>query len=151
MSFSTIKAQARSLFNEAVFLTHIHSNEEYEQALAFMDDLIEDYDTYEPLIAMLAASIERWENQATEFAEFNQHIADLDSGVAVLRTLMSQYHLQTDDFQNEIGGKSMVSMIFNGTRKLSKSHIQALSRRFNLSPALFVDTVSFGNKISLPI
>jgi HTH-type transcriptional regulator/antitoxin HigA len=41
MSFSTIKAQARSLFNEAVFLTHIHNNEEYEQALAFMDDLIE--------------------------------------------------------------------------------------------------------------
>jgi hypothetical protein len=50
-----------------------------------MDDLIEEYDTYEPLIAMLAASIERWENQAPEFAEFNQHISDLDSGVAVLR------------------------------------------------------------------
>ena len=142
MSFSTIKARARSLFNEAVFLTHIHNNEEYEQALAFMDDLIEDYDTYEPLIAMLAASIERWENQAIEFAEFNQHIADLDSGVAVLRTLMSQHHLQTDDFQNEIGGKSMVSMILNGTRKLSKNHIQALSRRFNLSPALFFDASS---------
>ena len=142
MSFSTIKAQARTLFNEAVFLTQIHNAEEYEQALAFMDDLIEDYDTYEPLIAMLAASIERWENQSTEFAEFNQHIADLDSGVAVLRTLMSQHHLQTDDFQNEVGGKSMVSMILNGTRKLSKNHIQALSQRFNLSPALFFDVIS---------
>jgi HTH-type transcriptional regulator/antitoxin HigA len=142
MSFSMIKAQARSLFDEAVFLTHIHNNNEYEQALAFMDDLIEDYDTYEPLIVMLAASIERWENQAIEFAEFNQHIADLDSGVAVLRILMSQHHLQTDDFQNEIGGKSMVSMILNGTRKLSKNHIQALSQCFSLSPALFFDTSS---------
>ena len=142
MSFSTIKAQARTLFNEAVFLTQIHNAEEYEQALKFMDDLIEEYDTYEPLIAMLAASIERWENQAPEFAEFNQHISDLDSGVAVLRTLMSQHQLQTDDFQNEIGGKSMVSMILNGTRQLSKSHIQALSQRFNISPALFFDTAS---------
>ena len=142
MSFSTIKAQARTLFNEAVFLTQIHNAEEYEQALEFMDDLIEEYDTYEPLIVMLAASIERWENQAPEFAEFNQHILDLDSGVAVLRTLMSQHQLQTDDFQNELGGKSMVSMILNGTRKLSKNHIQALSGRFNLSPALFFDTAS---------
>ena len=142
MSFSTIKAQARTLFNEAIFLTQIHNSEEYEQALEFMDDLIEEYDTYEPLIAMLAASIERWENQAREFAEFNQHISDLDSGVVVLRTLMSQHNLQTDDFHNEIGGKSMVSMILNGTRKLSKNHIQALSQRFNLSPALFFDAVA---------
>jgi HTH-type transcriptional regulator/antitoxin HigA len=142
MSFSTIKAQARTLFNEAIFLTQIHNSEEYEQALEFMDDLIEEYDTFEPLIVMLAASIERWENQAPEFAEFNQHILDLDSGVAVLRTLMSQHQLQTDDFQNELGGKSMVSMILNGTRKLSKNHIQALSGRFNLSPALFFDTAS---------
>ena len=142
MSFSTIKAQARCLFNEAIFLTQIHNAEEYEQALEFMDDLIEEYDTYEPLIVMLATSIERWENQAPEFAEFNQHISDLDSGVAVLRTLMSQHNLQTDDFQNELGGKSMVSMILNGTRKLSKNHIQALSGRFNLSPALFFDTAS---------
>ncbi|MBK7300097.1 MAG: transcriptional regulator [Moraxellaceae bacterium] len=142
MSFSTIKAQARTLFNEAVFLTQIHNAEEYEQALEFMDDLIEEYDTYEPLIVMLAASIERWENQAPEFTKFNQHISDLDSGVAVLRTLMSQHNLQTDDFHNEIGGKSMVSMILNGTRKLSKNHIQALSQRFNLSPALFFDTAS---------
>ena len=142
MSFSTIKAQARTLFNEAVFLTQIHNAEEYEQALEFMSDLIEEYDTYEPLIAMLATSIERWENQAPEFAEFNQHISDLDSGVAVLRTLMSQHNLQTDDFQHELGGKSMVSMILNGTRKLSKNHIQALSQRFKLSPALFFDTAS---------
>ena len=142
MSFSTIKAQARTLFNEAVFLTQIHNAEEYEQALEFMDDLIEEYDTYEPLISMLAASIERWENQAPEFAEFNQHISNLDSGVAVMRTLMSQHQLQTDDFQNELGGKSMVSMILNGTRQLSKNHIQALSGRFKLSPALFFDAAS---------
>jgi HTH-type transcriptional regulator/antitoxin HigA len=55
---------------------------------------------------------------------------------------MSQHQLQIDDFQNELGGKSMVSMILNGTRILSKNHIQALSQRFNLSPALFFDVIS---------
>jgi HTH-type transcriptional regulator/antitoxin HigA len=35
---------------------------------------------------------------------------------------MDQYHLKTHDFKNEIGGKSMVSMILKGSRKLSKDH-----------------------------
>lgn len=47
----------------------------------------------------------------------------MDSGVAVLRTLMQQYGLKTSDFKNEIGGKSMVSMVLNGSRTLSRPHI----------------------------
>lgn len=137
MSFLQVKEQARSLFSNASFLVHISNNEEYEQALSFMDELIEEYDLYEPLIELLSASIERWENNAPEFAEFNRKVAALDSSAAVLRTLMDQYHLKTDDFKNEIGGKSMVSMILGGTRKLSKDHIQALCDRFRISPALF--------------
>ena len=123
MSFLQVKEQARSLFSNASFLVHISNNEEY--------------DLYEPLIELLSASIERWENNAPEFAEFNRKVATLDSSAAVLRTLMDQYHLKTDDFKNEIGGKSMVSMILGGTRKLSKDHIQALCDRFKISPALF--------------
>ncbi len=123
MSFLQVKEQARSLFSNASFLVHINNNEEY--------------DLYEPLIELLSASIERWENNAPEFAEFNRKVAALDSGAAVLRTIMDQYHLKTDDFKNEIGGKSMVSMILGGTRKLSKDHIQALCDRFKISPALF--------------
>ena len=137
MRFLQVKEQARSLFTNASFLVHIHSNEEYEQALAFMEELIEEYDLYEPLIELLSASIERWENSASEFTEFNQKVAATDNGVAVLRTLMDQYHLKTDDFKNEIGGKSMVSIILSGSRKLSKDHIQALCDRFKISPALF--------------
>ena len=106
MSFLQVKEQARSLFSNASFLVHISNNEEYEQALSFMEELIEEYDLYEPLIELLSASIERWENNAPEFAEFNRKVATLDSGAAVLRTLMDQYHLKTDDFKNEIGGNA---------------------------------------------
>ena len=142
MSFLQVKEQALTLFNSASFLVHIHNDAEYEQSLAFMEELIEEYERYEPLIELLSASIERWENHSSEFTEFNQRVAAADNGVAVLRTLMDQYHLKTDDFKNEIGGKSMVSMILSGSRKLSKDHIQALCDRFKISPALFFNRMA---------
>ena len=62
----------------------------------------------------------------------------MDSAVSVLRTLMEQYQLKTNDFKNEIGGKSMV---LNGSRALSRNHIQALSTHFHISPAMFFEQV----------
>ena len=51
---------------------------------------------------------------------------------------MDQHKLNTTDFQNEIGGNSMVSMILNSKRNLSLEHIKALSNRFGVSPQLFI-------------
>lgn len=40
----------------------------------------------------------------------------------------------------EIGSKSLVSKILNARdRRLTRQHIDALSKRFNISPALFFD------------
>ena len=137
MDFSCVKTKADDLFREAGFLSSIDTEAEYEQALELMDQLIEEYDKYVPLIEMLSASIERWEHEADEFTQFNQRFEELDDGVAVLRTLMDQYCLKTDDLREEIGGRSLVSMILNGSRKLTRDHIQALSDRFHLSPSVF--------------
>ncbi|WP_339134295.1 MAG: hypothetical protein WGN25_15005 [Candidatus Electrothrix sp. GW3-4] len=137
MDFSCIKTKADDLFREAGFLSSINTEAEYEQALHLMEELIEEYDKYVPLIEMLSASIERWEHESDEFTQFNQRIDGLDDGVAVLRTLMDQYRLKTDDLREEIGGRSLVSMILNGSRKLTRDHIQALSDRFHLSPSVF--------------
>ena len=71
------------------------------------------------------------------FSEFNKRISELDSGAAVLRTLMDQYQLKAEDLREEIGSKSLVSMILNGSRKLTLEHIQALSKRFKISPEVF--------------
>lgn len=139
MNFAPIKEQANTLFANARFLVEITHEADYQQALALMDELIEEYDQYQPVIRLLAASIERWENQAPEFADFNQRIAALDTDIAVLRTLMDQHQLKLDDLKQEIGGKSVVSMILSGQRQLTKKHIQALSNRFNISPALFFE------------
>ena len=139
MNFLEVKKQANALFSNAGFLVHIRSREEYELALSLMDELIEEYSVYKPLIEVLSSSIEEWENSSIEFSEFNRQIKQMDSGVAVLRTLMEQYELKTNDFKDEIGGKSMVSMILCGSRKLSRDHIQALSNRFHVSPSIFFE------------
>jgi HTH-type transcriptional regulator/antitoxin HigA len=137
MNFADLKAQARALFDQAGFIIEIKNEDDYENALLLMDELIEDYDKNRGLIEVLSHSIEKWENISPEFTTFNQRIAQLDEGVAVLKTLMDQYQLKAGDLKTEIGSKSLVSMILNGSRKLTKEHIQALSLRFNLNPAVF--------------
>jgi HTH-type transcriptional regulator/antitoxin HigA len=50
---------------------------------------------------------------------------------------MDQYQLKAEDLRNEIGNKSLVSMILNGSRNLTVDHIQALSNRFKIAPSAF--------------
>lgn len=138
MNFNAIKSKAVDFFNEAKFISHIESDEDYSDALKLMDEIIDNYETYRPLIDVLSLSIERWENEAEYFSEFNQRIAKLETGVAVLRALMDQHELTAADLKNEIGGKSLVSLILSGNRNLTLDHINALSGRFNLNPAVFL-------------
>ena len=136
-NFNQVKDIALALFSMAGFVSHIANEEEYDQALALMEELIEDYDLYKPLIEVLSVSIERCEDGSDEFVDFNARIDNLDNDVAILRTIMDQYQLKADDLKEVIGGKSLVSMILNGTRKLTKDHIQGLSSKYNLNPAMF--------------
>lgn len=136
MRLSTIKKKAHELFDEASFLAHINNQDEYEQALEALDALMDDYDNNIPLIDILSASIERWEESAEEFSEFNKRISSLQADHVVLKTIMEQYHLGVADFP-EIGSKSLISKIINNKRHLTKEHIAALSQRFKLNPALF--------------
>lgn len=137
MRFSNLKQKAVDFFSEASFISRIHSETEYEQALELMDELIEDYDRYLPLIEVLSMSIEKWEDESEYFSEFNKRIDLLDDGVAILRTLMDQHQLKADDLKTELGSKSLVSMILKGSRNLTRDHIQALSERFKISPSVF--------------
>ena len=137
MSYAAVKAKAADLFSEASFISHINDDSDYEKALELMDELIDDYETYRPLIEVLSVAIKNWEDKAKQFADFNARIDSLDSGVAVLRTLMDQYQLKAEDLKDEIGSKSLVSMILNGSRNLTLQHVQALSNRFNLAPSVF--------------
>ena len=138
MNVAILKEQAKTLFSSASFITKICNEQDYESALELMDELIDDYDEQKPLIEILSTSIEKWEEESVEFSEFNAQIKSLDNGISVLRVLMDQHKLNTTDFKDEIGGKSMVSMILNNKRKLSLEHIKALANRFSIPPQLFI-------------
>lgn len=140
MNFSAVKAKAKALFDEAAFIGEISNDDDYEQALLFMDELIDDYDNNRVLIELISNSIKRWEDKSPEFSAFNQRIGQLDDGAAVLRVLMDQYQLKAEDLKSEIGSQSLVSMILSGSRNLTRDHIQALCSRFGLNPAIFFNT-----------
>jgi HTH-type transcriptional regulator/antitoxin HigA len=137
MGFAALKKKAHDLFEQARFIGHINNKSEYEDALVLMDELIENYDYNKSLIEILSISIERWENNAAEFAAFNKRIRHIGSAKAILKVLMDQYHLGTADLP-EIGSKSLVSRILNDERRLTIDHIKALSKRFKIDPRLFI-------------
>jgi HTH-type transcriptional regulator/antitoxin HigA len=129
----------REALAQVPYLTEIDTQDDYEQALALMDELMDDYDANRRLIEILSHSIERWEDKADEFAQFNAALAEMDDGIAVLKTLMAQHNLGVADMP-ELGSKSNVSKLLNGAqgKKLNRNHIEALSKRFGVSPALFL-------------
>lgn len=130
--------QLLAALGELPFLAHIETQDDYENALAMMDALIEDYDANKPLIEILASSIERWEDQAVEFKDFNAAVAGTGNGIAVLKTLMNQHNLGVADLP-ELGSKGNVSKILNNAegKRLTRKHMEALGERFKVSPALF--------------
>lgn len=141
MSYSALKKTAKRLVEQASFVVEITCYDEYEQAITLMDELVDDYDNQIVLIELLSKSINRWEDVSDDFAAFNNRIAEGDPSVSVLRILMDQHSLGVADLP-EIGSKSLVSKILNQRdRQLTRQHIDALSRRFHVSPALFFSTV----------
>lgn len=56
----------------------------------------------------------------------------------ILRHLMESNGLRQVDLIGVFGTASIVSEVLNGKRALAKSHIAKLSRRFNVSPELFL-------------
>lgn len=141
MKFSTLKKKAHLLLDQASWIAHIKNEDEYSLALKLMDELIEDYDYNLPLIEILSVSIERWEDQSKEFVSFNEAIKGMDQSISVLKVLMEQYNLGVADLP-EIGSKYLVSKILNGHRRLTLDHILVLSKKFGISPSIFIDKIT---------
>ncbi|MFT5816259.1 MAG: HTH-type transcriptional regulator/antitoxin HigA [Psychroserpens sp.] len=138
MNLQRIEQGLSHIAAEASFILRINNEAEHAQALELMEQLIEDYEQHEPLIDMLCISIERYEETAQQFQGFNDQLNQLNSGVAALSVLMDQHKLNTTDFENEIGKKSLVSLILNEKRPLNLNHIRKLSERFNVPPQTFI-------------
>lgn len=55
----------------------------------------------------------------------------------VLGFLMDQNELSQYDLAKELGGQPVVSEVLRGKRKLTREHIERLSKRFAITPATF--------------
>ena len=58
--------------------------------------------------------------------------------VDILRELMAANNLKQKDLLDVFGTPSIVSEVLNGKRQLTTEHIRRLSRRFHVSPEVFI-------------
>lgn len=101
----------------------------YTKALFRLTELPNPTPSQVEAIELLTVLIERYEEQ--HFAVPEASPAD------VLRFLLDQHGLKQRDLASDLGGESVVSEVLSGKRKLNASHIDLLSKRFHVSPAVF--------------
>jgi HTH-type transcriptional regulator/antitoxin HigA len=83
----------------------------------------------EEAIELLTLLIERYEAERYPVP---------DAGpVDVLRFLLERNGLTQRDIAAELGSESTVSLVLAGKRRLTRDHIERLSRRFHVSPSVF--------------
>jgi HTH-type transcriptional regulator / antitoxin HigA len=80
-------------------------------------------------IELLTLLIERYEEEHFEIPKA--------SPAEVLRFLLERHGLKQRNLAAELGGESVVSEVLSGKRKLNTTHIELLSKRFHVSPAVF--------------
>ena len=112
----------------------INNDQEYEQAVARLNSLIDEVGTDEshPLYSFLdtlGILIEAYESE-------NYKIPDC-TGVEVLLYLMEEHSLNQSDLP-EIGSQGVVSEIINGKRELNVRQIKKLEQRFKISSSAFL-------------
>jgi HTH-type transcriptional regulator / antitoxin HigA len=112
--------------------TPITSERQHEQYLSVLDKLAsKDNPTTEEekYAEVLMTLIEAYEGE--------HHSIPGASPVEVLRTLMNANDLRQKDMVPIFGSESIVSEVLHKKRDLNKTHIEKLSRRFNVSPTVF--------------
>jgi len=112
----------------------IHNKHDYELAVNMLNQLLDEMGGNEkhPLYGFLDVLGIVIENYETEHYDL-----DGASGADALKYLMQEHDLRQDDLP-EIGSQGVVSEILNGKRQLNVGQIQKLSKRFKVSPAIFL-------------
>lgn len=112
--------------------TQITSDRQHAEYLSVLDKLASKENPTseeEKYAAVLMTLIEAYEEE-------HHSIADA-SPLEVLRALMDANDLRQKDLVPIFGSESIVSEVLHKKRALNKMHIERLSKRFNVSPAVF--------------
>jgi len=103
-----------TLLDKLLDLPTSWKNEQVEDLIHYIGNLVEEYDE---------------EHYAPQLKT---------TGINALKFLMEQHHLKQSDLP-EIGSQSVVSEILHGKRALNIRQVKALSKRFGVTPEVFID------------
>jgi len=123
------------------FVTHITSPDEYERATAMLDELTGGRElgpNEEALLDELSASIATYEDTSEQFKSFNERWGRKLTPVELLKALMESSGLKGHELP-EIGDKTVVSKVLNGSRRISHKMAMALGQRFHIAPEAFLE------------
>ena len=115
-------------------LAAIHTQAEYDSAVAFMNQLLDvvgDDEEHE-----LADMLELLGQLVEDYDQAHHVLPDADPS-QVLRFLMEQHGLRQSDL-TELGSQGVVSEILTAKRELNLRQVRALAERFSVSVATFV-------------
>jgi HTH-type transcriptional regulator/antitoxin HigA len=111
-----------------------HNEKDYNKLVNLLDSLIDEVGNNEnhPLTSLMetiGSLIETYESQ---------YISEIDGNpIDALNALMEEHDLKQSDL-SEIGSQGVVSEILSGKRQLNVRQIKMLSKRFKVSPAVFI-------------
>ena len=131
---NVISPQLQRSWSQVSALLKIRNEREYDLALQRLNSLIDEVGTDEghPLYSLLdtlGTVVHAWEEQHCPMPGL--------AGADPLRLLMEEHELTQSDLP-EVGSQGVISEILSGKRELNIRQIRALSRRFGVSPAVFV-------------
>ena len=113
----------------------IHSEKENERYTAILGELLRKRKRNAEenrLVELLTLLIEDFEER--------RYSLPAASPLELLRHLMTANGLRQADLLDVFGTASVASEVLSGKRELAKSHIEKLSRRFNVSAGLFFES-----------
>jgi len=110
------------------------SQKDYKRAIQVLDYLIDEIGQSEKhplssLVDTIGVLIEDYESRNVPEPDFDP--------IAQLKYLMAEHSLNQSDL-SEIGSQGVVSEILSKKRDLNRRQIIALSKRFNVSPLVFI-------------
>ena len=111
-----------------------HSEQDYLKLREILDDLIDEAgnDEHHPLASLIETVGNLVDSYEQEYEPGYQ-----GDPIDALRYLMEEHNLKQSDLE-ELGSQGAVSEILARKRKLNIRQVNLLSKRFNVSPAVFV-------------
>jgi HTH-type transcriptional regulator/antitoxin HigA len=112
----------------------IHNEREYQRAITRMNALLDEIGGNErhplsSLLDTLGALVREYEEKRCPLPD--------SGGVGALQYLMQEHGVKQNELP-EIGSQGVVSEILRGKRQLNVRQINALAKRFKVSPAVFL-------------